>query len=287
MLISSRAEQMALAVVRFAANQIGFGGPEFQVRYQGSKDGKTLFSVKCRSALGTQLSQDNRRHIYVRRHSTDLATFALVFINEEYSLSRFPRWPDISSWYDSIKSSHVPLIIDLGGNAGYATRYFRSIYPESFCVCVEPDEENHRIALLNNKEDLQVEVLRAAVSATSGEVRLLNLTGRKDAILAVRAAKGDGEVSAITVNSLIERYSGKDGYKPFLIKVDIEGSEYDLFSANTEWIKAFPIMTVELHDGIMPQKAYSQTFLRAIANLNRDLIISNGHLISLINEPVL
>ncbi len=44
------------------------------------------------------------------------------------------------------------------------------------------------------------------------------------------------------------------------IKIDIAGFEEDLFSKCTEWIDAFPVLMVELHDGMLPGEALLAQF---------------------------
>ncbi len=38
---------------------------------------------------------------------------------------------------------------------------------------------------------------------------------------------------------------------PWIVKVDIEGGEADLFAANTEWVDAVPVIIIELHDWML------------------------------------
>jgi hypothetical protein len=73
---------------------------------------------------------------------------------------------------------------------------------------------------------------------------------------------------------------------PFLVKIDIEGFEEDLFSQNIQWIKAFPIVIIELHDWMLPGRGSSNNFLRAIANENLDFVIIRENVILIANgEP--
>ena len=74
-------------------------------------------------------------------------------------------------------------------------------------------------------------------------------------------------------------------FQPFLIKIDIEGFEQELFSKKIEWMDKFEIIIIEIHDWMLPTKSISSNFIRSLAKtLNkskRDLIIRGENLISI------
>jgi hypothetical protein len=49
-----------------------------------------------------------------------------------------------------------------------------------------------------------------------------------------------GSVPSVTVNAIYEQHSS--GFYPFLVKVDIEGAEMELFSSNTDWVSRTPLI---------------------------------------------
>lgn len=71
---------------------------------------------------------------------------------------------------------------------------------------------------------------------------------------------------------------------PFLVKVDIEGAEGDLFSGNTEWVARTPLVIVELHDWLLPKQRTSQPFLQCIAQLDRDFVYIGEDVYSIANN---
>ena len=73
------------------------------------------------------------------------------------------------------------------------------------------------------------------------------------------------------------------GYSPFIVKVDIEGSESDLFSESTEWVDDVPILIVELHDWLMPKQGLSRSFLQCIAHRDRDFVCFEENVFSIRN----
>jgi hypothetical protein len=72
---------------------------------------------------------------------------------------------------------------------------------------------------------------------------------------------------------------------PFVVKIDIEGCEDDVFADNLEWIDRFPVIMIELHDWLFPGEARSRAFLDAVSARNRDFLICGETVISIANDP--
>lgn len=75
-----------------------------------------------------------------------------------------------------------------------------------------------------------------------------------------------------------------DGQLSFLIKIDIEGFESDLFSKNTDWIDLFPVMLIELHDWMLPNSRVTKNFLNEIAKRDREFMHFDGYIVSVSNN---
>jgi hypothetical protein len=72
---------------------------------------------------------------------------------------------------------------------------------------------------------------------------------------------------------------------PFMVKVDIEGAEGDLFSENTGWVQETPLIMIELHTtGCRRRRGTALPFLRAIAGLDRDFIQGGEGIASIAND---
>ena len=80
------------------------------------------------------------------------------------------------------------------------------------------------------------------------------------------------------INSILKKYQQ---FVPFIIKIDIEGFESELFSKNTEWIDMFPLVIIELHDWMLPKTANSNNFLKEISKLDRDFLYFNENIFSI------
>jgi len=67
---------------------------------------------------------------------------------------------------------------------------------------------------------------------------------------------------------------------PYLIKIDIEGSESMLFESHTEWIDKFPLIIIELHDWMLLNQLTSKNFLTQISKRKRNFIYRNENIFS-------
>ena len=114
-------------------------------------------------------------------------------------------------------------------------------------------------------------LVEAAIGSRSGRAGLEDV-GRNCAFQVV-----EGEsIEVVTVEELIPPDT-----TPFLMKIDIEGFEADLFAENIGWIDRFPIVLIELHDWMRPHEHVSQNFVRAIAIRDRELMHFDGYLVSM------
>jgi len=79
------------------------------------------------------------------------------------------------------------------------------------------------------------------------------------------------------------REKRRAGFTPFIAKIDIEGAEEELFSADTGWVDEFPLLIIELHDGLIPTSASSRNFLRCMAERDRDFVYWGENVFSIAN----
>lgn len=212
------------------------------------------------------------------RDGVDWTQMEHIYLCCDYDLSSSSRYSEIKAYYEYIvNNGKAPLIIDCGANIGLASKYFFQTYPGSKVAAIEPDAGNFAMAKINN-ENSNIDLYRAAISSEVGEGSLIDM----GAANAFRVTKGvEGNLDFITVNSILDSNSG---CIPFIIKIDIEGFESDLFSENIEWIDRFPIIMIELHDWMLPKSNNSRSFLKAISGRDRDFIHHSGYILSISNQ---
>ena len=223
-------------------------------------------------------AQGFHRTVTLRRGTSDFLTFEQVFLNNEYNLRRLARWHDILALYARIER---PLILDLGANIGLASLYFAKNWPKARIIAVEPDQRNIRLLKANIEGMSNIKPVQGAVASEDGAVEIAN---PEDDAWALRTERvnsiGPNSISAYSMESLMQFAPEA---QPFIAKIDIEGFESELFSRDTEWIKEFPIIIIELHDWMLPREGSSNNFLRRIAIENRDFIAMGENIFSIAN----
>ena len=202
-----------------------------------------------------------------------------VFGYQHYNLARLHRYPEIELFIQSMaREGRRPLIVDAGANIGASSVYLSLAVPGSRVVAIEPDAGNFAL-LTDNVQGLEVRCLSAALAAQAGWTHLvdpgLGPWGYRT------AADGSGPmVPTVTVAQVFQEHGGPSFY-PFLVKVDIEGGEKDLFAANTDWVRHIPLLMVELHDWLLPRQGIALPFLRCVAGLERDFLNINENVYSI------
>ena len=125
-----------------------------------------------------------------------------------------------------------------------------------------------------------VEFLNKAVGAEDGKGSIYHTKFGNNAYRIDKNEEGD--INIISVNSILKNL--EEDIIPFIIKIDIEGFENELFSKNTEWIDSFPVIIIELHDWMLPKICNSANFLSSISKKNRDFLYSGENIFSIKNE---
>lgn len=205
-----------------------------------------------------------------------------IFVNEDYNLKKFARFEEINNYQDGlIKKNLKPLIIDCGGHIGLASKYFSVIYPHSKIILIEPEISNFENAIKNNLNNDNIEFLNAAIGSENAKCEMFDPGLGNWGYRTIKNNEGDFNV--ISVNQILKEYK-KQNEMPFIIKIDIEGFENELFSKNIEWIDIFPIIIIELHDWMLPKTSNSINFLSEISKRNRDFLYAGENIFSIKNE---
>lgn len=199
--------------------------------------------------------------VHVRAGESDFDALRQVFAWREYQI----RWPvaladRIAAQYRAmIARGETPVIIDAGANIGAASLWFAHAYPEARIVAVEPDPGNVAMLRRNVAGRGNIVVMDAAIGAERGHAALVD----RGQSWAVQTRRADAGVPVVTVDDALAA-SGGDAL--FLVKVDIEGFESDLFAGNTGWLDKAYVVIVEPHDWLLPGQMTSRSFQRAIAD---------------------
>ena len=119
------------------------------------------------------------------------------------------------------------VILDLGAHIGLATLQFIAYFPKAFVHCYEPEPENFELLRLNTSDLPQVSIHQEAVGAESGKAELY-VDPLRRAGSSLKPRKGARIAIVCPVRSLDEILA--DIGEVDMIKFDIEGIEWDVFS---------------------------------------------------------
>lgn len=172
-----------------------------------------------------------------RHGTTDKLVIQQVLIDEQYDcVGRLPN---------------VFTIIDAGANIGTASIFFLNRYSKAKILAIEPDADNFRLLRENlGPYGERAILLRKALWPRRAPLQIRRRTYRDGGEWAhqVLAAEwgSQAETEGITVSDLITEHSLTT---IDIMKIDIEGSEFDLFSSNDlDWIRIVRTIVIELHD---------------------------------------
>ncbi len=177
------------------------------------------------------------RTIHLRENGSDIFTFYEIFLKQVYRRAL----PLVSG----------ATVVDLGANIGMTSLWLATQARDVRVIAVEPEESNVDL-LRRNVADDRVEVVRAAVAATSGSVSLLvgSPSGHRvegDTSTAGADVAGAVQlVDAIDPDELVNRYGLE---RVHVLKVDIEGAEDEVFRTSWSLIDRAELVLMEVHSG--------------------------------------
>jgi FkbM family methyltransferase len=144
-----------------------------------------------------------------------------------------------------------PVILDMGAHIGLATLYFKQIYPEATITAFEPHPGNFAILQKNVLENQlnNVALVQAAVAPKDGQIVLYEAAGpgewRSGVGIIPQGWRGVQRTQPITVQAV-----GVLSYleNPIdLLKMDIEGMEYEVIRTAGEKLRNVRQMIIEVH----------------------------------------
>jgi FkbM family methyltransferase len=193
-----------------------------------SKNYKLLYNKNC------------QKNISIRTNSSDYLVYSQIFLLEEYK-----------SLINLIKiknKNQIKTILDLGSNIGLASLYFSSHFPGANVYSVELDKENFEVLNLN-LNGYEFKTFNLAISQNDGFVyQNRNFRDRKEWSISVSTDSDCGSkvisysLGTFIKNILIDQID--------ILKIDVEGSEKDIFSSNEidKILCITKFIAIEIHD---------------------------------------
>lgn len=221
-----------------------------------------LFQKKIRRNQVIEFSIPEVPHpIKLRNDTSDIPTFYQIFYRKDYNIN-FPFEPKT--------------IVDLGANIGLAAVYFKSRFPAATIISVEPDPENFAMLLENTKAYSNIYCLNNGIWNKPAFLEIKDPGyGKWGLMMNEVGQKNDHTVEAITVNDILMQFNMA---RIDILKIDIEGSEKELFEINFEnWLPKVNMLIIELHDHM--RKGCSKSFFKAMTTYDFSMYHSGENLI--------
>ncbi|MBI3736074.1 FkbM family methyltransferase [Candidatus Sumerlaeota bacterium] len=166
--------------------------------------------------------------VFLRPGTADQGVFDQVFISREYEM-------DLGK---------PKFILDAGAHIWLASVYFALKYPGAVIVALEPEPSNFVMLLRNTRPFSNIKPLCAGLWSRKATLKLQNPGAPTSGYRVTEASAGEG-IPALGVRDILA------DFKPpriNLLKVDIEGSEAEVFGADTSWLGDVDTVVIELHD---------------------------------------
>jgi FkbM family methyltransferase len=194
----------------------------------------------ARQARQVAISVPNISHpVYLRPRTSDISTFSQVMVQQEYACN-LPRDPRV--------------IIDAGANIGLTSIFYANKYPDATIVAVEPEASNFELLVKNASPYANIIALQAALWGEATRLQVID-PGLGHYGFQTQSSGNDSpgrhrhDVPGMTVDEIM-RAKGLDFVD--LLKVDIEGSEKEVFENSTKWLDRVGVIVIELHDRLKP-----------------------------------
>ena len=192
-----------------------------------------------RPVLLTVQPENCRHPFWVRYGTSDLAVYHQIF--EEGS-------------YDFRVADAPRVILDAGANIGLAAIYFANRHPNAKIIAMEPEQGNYDLLKLNTAGYKNVIAVQAALWYRDEQIDVVDL-GLGEWGFVTREANSSyagiirHHLRGMTVDALM-RENEIDEID--ILKIDIEGSELEVFCDSSAWIDRVHTIVVELHEHLRP-----------------------------------
>lgn len=191
-----------------------------------------------------------RYEIYLRFGSTDFQIAKNVLFSDEYN----------------VNLTFIPkTIIDGGGNIGLASIVFANRYPNAKIISIEPENANYNQLRKNTKLYKNISTIKAGIWYNSSFLNICKSPlGEWAFTVEETQAPDNNSIKGISISDIITQFGWSSAD---LIKLDIEGSEKEIFENNPDgWLSKSKAIFVETHDRF--KQGCSNSVSKAVESYN-------------------
>ena len=175
---------------------------------------------------------DSNTYLLLRLFLADLKTFYDIFLDNNYD-------------FDCESAKYI---IDAGAHIGLSAVFFACKYPEAKILSIEPEDSNYEMLVSNTKHFPNIKTIKAALWSHR---TLVNIANPKAASWAFQMSETADKNEIIAINVEEAMFELDTDYIDIL-KMDIEGSEIEVFQSSGSWIDRVKFIILELHDKHYP-----------------------------------
>jgi len=217
-------------------------------------------------------------------HSETILKYKLHFFHYSIFLSLFEDMFLNDEYY--VKLPRNPHIIDLGSEIGLSVTYFKSMYPNARIMAFEPDPASYELLTKNIRNNIMKKVTTYNV-APANKVGLMSFyidPSVEGSLTMSLFEKRQKKRIAVKV----DRLSHYIKQRVDLLKMDIEGAEFDVLSdlSHSKKISLIDSMMMEYHHHIDTKKITYHAFLPFWKRMVLDISLKQNILSHLRNKHI-
>lgn len=191
--------------------------------------------------------------LFIRLNTSDMPVFRQVFIDRQY---------DIIENIDT----NVCEIIDAGANIGLTSIFFIKKYPFARIYAIEPEIKNFQLMVKNTQKYNNIFCIKGALWDKDTPINLVSCDAENWGFRTTEAIENpiDKFIDGYQITTLIKKYEIKH---ISILKLDVEGAEYEIFGNYKNWIDYVDNIIIELHENI--RLGCSDRFYEATRNFEK------------------
>jgi FkbM family methyltransferase len=183
-----------------------------------------------------------RIRLRIDAEASDLSVLSGVFGEREY-------------WYEGLP--HVKTILDLGSNIGCTALWFSLVADSPSIVCVEADPRNYPLLQENLRRNaVNARAYSCAVAANPGQARFSFGQHAGCGTLAGTGMHGHVQTVSVTLKTIPMLLDEAGWPRVDLVKMDVEGTELELFQAAADWLPRTGAVVLEIHPNTSPEEIH-------------------------------
>jgi FkbM family methyltransferase len=171
----------------------------------------------------------------------------------------------------------IRYIVDAGANIGDETIRFSHFFPQAEVVAIEASSENFEMLQKNIRGRNNVTGLHAGLWPVQANLEVIPSESMEAfRVVEIDHPTGDS-IQGVSVDSILQKM-GWDRID--VLKLDIEGAEYELFDRNVDgWIDRVSAFVFEVPDSDRPGS--TQRIFKAVAHMDFDVHVAGENLVLL------